>query len=191
MRLTSATLALLLCAVTTGCVNVATTGAQALYNHHSIQKSINDQMTTLHVYQALNDKNDDFKGVNISVATYNSEVLLTGQVRNAWQRDKLENMVKNMSGVQHIYNLVSISNPSSSLTRVSDAWITAKVKAKLIASFDLDATQVKVLTENGTVYLMGILQPDEAQAAVDLARTTDGVQGVVKVFSYIKISHTA
>lgn len=173
-----------------GCVNVATTGAQAFYNHHSIQKSINDQMTTLHVYQALNDKTGDFKDVNISVATYNREVLLAGQVRHEWQKTKLDDIVKNMPNVQHVYNLVTVSNPSSALTRISDAWLTAKVKAKLIASADVDATQIKVMTENGTVYLMGILQPEEAQAAADVARNTAGVQSVVKVFSYINITRT-
>lgn len=169
-----------------GCMNVATTGAQAFYNHTSIQKSLNDQMTTLHVYQALNDK-EGFKGVNISVATYNREVLLAGQVRYEWQKARIDDIVKKMSNVKYVYNLVTISNPSSALTRISDAWLTAKVKAKLITSADVDATQIKVMTENGTVYLMGILQPEEAQAAADVASNTYGVQEVVKLFSYIKI----
>jgi osmotically-inducible protein OsmY len=188
MKLRRIGIVFLMIVATTGCVNVATTGAQAFYNHQSIQKSINDQMTTFHVYQALNNKSHDFKDANISVTTYNNEVLLAGQVRYEWQKAKLDDMVKHMSDVQHVYNLVTIANPSSPLTRLSDAWLTAKVKAKLIASSDVDATQIKVMTENGTVYLMGVLQPGEASAAVDVARSTDGVQGVVKVFSYIMIT---
>lgn len=188
MKLRSISIAILMSVALTGCVNVATTGAQAFYNHQSIQKSLNDQLTTLHVYQALNDKSGDFKGVNVSVTTYNREVLLAGQVRHEWQRRRLDDIVRKMSDVRYVYNLVTVSNPSSALTRLSDAWLTAKVKAKLIASADVDATQIKVMTENGTVYLMGVLQPEEAQAAVDVARTTDGVQGVVKVFSYVNIT---
>jgi len=173
-----------------GCMNVATTGAQAFYNHHNIQKSINDQMTTFHVYQAVNDGQGEFKGSNISVATLNNEVLIAGQVPHAWQKAKLDQLVRGMSKVQHVYNMITVSNPSSQLTRMSDAWLTAKVKAKLIASFDVDASQIKVMTENGMVYLMGVLRREEAQAAVDVVRTTAGVQGVVKVFSYITISRT-
>lgn len=187
MKLGSIGIVILISASLVGCMNVATTGAQAFYNHHSIQKSVGDQMTTLRVYQAMNDKTGDFKDVNVSVTTYNREVLLAGQVPHEWQKARLDNLVKSMPNVKHVYNLVAVSNPSSALTRISDAWLTAKVKAKLIASGDVDATQVKVMTENGTVYLMGILQPEEAQAAVDVASTTDGVLGVVKVFSYIKI----
>ncbi len=187
MKLINIGMTILTSAALAGCMNVATSGAQAVYNHQSITKSINDQMTTFHVYQALDDKSGAFKGANISVATYNQEVLITGQVPHEWQKAKLEKIVRNLPDVKHIYNLVTISTPSSALTRISDAWLTAKVKAKLIASADLDATQIKVMTENGTVYLMGIILPEEADAAVDIARTTDGVQGVVKVFSYIKI----
>lgn len=190
MRQAKVGIIILLSALSIGCVNVATTGASAFYNHRSIQKSLNDQMTTLHVYQAMNNRTDDFKGVNVSVTTYNREVLLAGQVRHEWQRSRLNELVKSMADVEHVYNLVTVSNPSSALTRISDAWLTAKVKAKLIASTDVDATQIKVMTENGTVYLMGVLQPDEAQAAVDVARTTDGVQEVVKVFSYINITRS-
>jgi len=171
------------------CLNVATTGAQAVYNRHSIETNINDQLTTYHVYQAINHKPEFFKDTNVAITTYNNEVLLAGQVPFAWQREKLKEVIKTIPDIDHVYNLVEVSNPTSTLTRISDAWLTAKVKAKLIASADVDATHVKVMTENGTVYLMGILRPDEAQAAVEVARNTDGVQDVVKVFSYIIISH--
>lgn len=171
-----------------GCVNVATTSAQAIYNHHSIEKNLNDQYITMQAYKALSIDNDQFKNANISTATYNGEMLLVGQAPEAWQRTKAEEIVKKIEDVQHVYNLVTIANPSSTLTKISDTWITAKIKAKLIASGDVDGSQVKVVTENGTVYLMGILQPDEAQAAIDLASNTDGVGSVVKIFSYVSIT---
>lgn len=170
------------------CVSAATTGAQAVYNRHSLQNNVNDQLTTVRINQALNFKTNDFRDANIDVATYNKEVLLVGQVPQAWQKEKAEQIAKSVPDVGKVYNLLSVAPPSSGLIRASDAWITSKIKARFIASNDLDATQIKVVTENGTVYLMGVLKPEEADAAVELARTTDGVQSVVKMFSYIHIS---
>ena len=168
-----------------GCVNVATTGASAVYNRQSMQKSWKDQHTTLRIYQSMNYKTDKFKNANISIATLNGEVLLAGQAPERWQKEQAEKIAKETPDVKRVYNLVSVASPSSPLTKISDTWITAKVKAKLLASDDLDATAIKVVTENSTVYLMGILKPEEADAAVELASTTDGVQSVVKIFSYI------
>lgn len=171
-----------------GCYNVLSTGAQVAYNHQSLQKNLNDQLITMHAFQALNYKTDQFKDANISISTFNSEVLLAGQVPKVWQKKKAEQIVKEIPDIKEIHNLLAVESPSSSLTHISDAWITAKVKVQLIASNDLDATTIKVVTENGTVYLMGTLQPSEADAAVDIASHTDGVSSVVKIFSYISIS---
>ena len=172
----------------TSCVNVATTGAQAVYNRRNLQRNFNDQYTSMRIYQAVTHKSNQFKDANISVATYNGEVLLAGQVPEAWQKLKVEQIAKSMPDVTRVYNFVTVASPSSTLVRLSDSWITTKVKAKLIASDDVDASQIKVVTENGTVYLMGVILPDDADAAIDVASNTDGVQSVVKIFSYIKIS---
>jgi len=171
-----------------GCVNVATTGAQAIYNRHDIEKNLKDQYLTLQAYQTLFVKTDQFKNTNISISTYNKEILLAGQVPERWQKIKIENMLKNIPDILRIYNLIQIQSPSSALTRISDTWITTKIKTKLMASNDVDASRVKVVTENGTVFLMGILLPEQASAAVEIASNTSGVQSVVKIFSYMKIS---
>jgi osmotically-inducible protein OsmY len=172
------------------CMNVATTGVQVVYNHHSIQKSLKDQYLSMQVYDALYMRTKEFANTNIAISVYNKEVLLAGQVPHAWQKKKIDKLVKQIPDIERVYNLLAVQNPSSALTRVSDTWITAKVKAKLIASNDIDATQIKVITENGVVYLMGILPPDQALVAVDVARNTDGVLSVVKIFTYMKISKT-
>jgi osmotically-inducible protein OsmY len=171
-----------------GCANVAMSSAQAVYNHHSLQKNFKDQMITMRAYKALNVDNTIFKEANISVAAFHGEVLLVGQAPQHWLKMKAEKTVREIPDVTRIYNVVTIANPSSSLTRMSDAWITAKVKSKIIASDDVDGTQVKVVTENGTVYLMGMLLPSQANAAVVLASSTTGVEKVVKIFTYLRIS---
>lgn len=173
-----------------GCANVAMSGASAVYNRHSIQKNFKDQYVTLQAYKALNVDSKKFKNANISISTFNGDVLLAGQTPEAWQSGQAEEIVKKIPDVGRVYNLMIVASPSSTLKRISDTWITTKIKAKLIASNDVDVTQLKVVTENGTVYLMGILPPSDAQAAVDLASETDGVEKVVKIFSYVKITKT-
>lgn len=171
-----------------GCVNMATTGASAVYNRHTIQKNINDQWITMQVYHTMRYKTDAFKNANIAITTFNNELLLAGQAPEEWQKSKAEEIARRVSGLKKIHNFIDIGSPSSTLTRVSDSWITTKVKSRLIASDDVDATQVKVVTENGTVYLMGTISPAAARTAVDIAKNTSGVKKVIKVFSYIHIN---
>lgn len=171
----------------TGCFNMAMSGASAVYNQHDIRKKFKDNYTTLQAYRSFNEEPKLFKDTNIGITTYNQQVLLTGQVPSPWQRMRAQHLVRQLPDVKHVYNFLAVSNPSSALTRLSDAWLTAKVKAKLIASDYVDATQVKVVSENGTVYLMGIIPIDDADEAVHLASETDGVESVVKIFAYVKI----
>lgn len=172
----------------TGCMDIASTGAQVVYHRQSIQSNVTDQYITYQIYRALYMDTKEFANTNISISTFNNRVLLAGEVPYAWQKEKATQIVKQIPDVEEIHNLVEVKSPSSTLTRMSDAWITTKVKSKLLASNDVDATLIKVVTENGKVYLIGTLLPEQADVAVDLARNTDGVQSVVKVFWYMKIS---
>jgi osmotically-inducible protein OsmY len=115
-------------------------------------------------------------------------VLLTGQVSSEKLRIELGSIVKNVPGVKDVYNQTTVTSPTSPLMHVNDAWITAKIKTQLIAANEIDPSQIKVITEQGTVYLMGIVLPEQADIATEIAKTTSGVEKVVKVFSYIHIS---
>lgn len=172
------------------CSDVAVTGAQMVYNRRSIENNVTDQYRAKRIYQALYLKSDDFNNANITVAVYNNELLLAGQVPEAWQRTKAEELAKKAAAVSEVHNLIAIASPASSLTHMSDAWITTKVKTNLIASSEVDASKVKVVTENGTVYLMGVLPLAEANKAAEIASNTGGVQSVVKVFSYLVSTKT-
>jgi osmotically-inducible protein OsmY len=182
-------LILLTAALLSSCtpVSIASTGAQAVYDHHNIQKKLNDQYITLQAYRKIYNETDRYKDTNISVATLNSEVLLTGEALSPQYKNEVERIVKKIPGVHEVYNHLALSAPSSTLTSMSDTWITTKIKSKLIAAED-DLSQIKVITENGTVYLMGVVQPHEADSAVTLAKNTEGVQEVVKIFYYVRIS---
>jgi osmotically-inducible protein OsmY len=169
--------------------SAVSSGASAVYDRHNLQKGINDQLASMRTYGAIYvDHKNDYKNTHVSVATFNNVVLLTGQVNNRDQKTGIIQLAKNLSGAKEIYNFTTISKPTSAITRVSDSWITSKIKAHLIAINDVDPTQIKVVTENGTVYLMGIIPPRQAEIAVDVARTTAGVQKVVRIFSYLHVS---
>ena len=171
-----------------GCTSVITSGAQAAYGHHDIQNTVQDNMLAVHVDREVHWYTNKYKESNVAVSVFNNRVVLTGQVPSQELHDELTPLVKKVPGVTEVYNLTAISNPVSSLTQLSDSWITTKIKTHIIAEIELDPSKIKVITENGTVYLIGIVFPDDAEIATEIASSTSGVQDVVKIFSYLQIT---
>ncbi len=169
---------------------VAMTGAQALYDHHNLQKKISNHYATLKAYREMRLKNDAFKDTNLSISSFNNVMLITGQAPQAWQKHEIGKLVKKIADDREVYNFAEVTNPISILTELSDAWITTKIKAQYVAADEIDPNLIKVITENGTVYLMGIIPHDEADVAVQIAKETRGVQSVIKLFSYVTVSKT-
>jgi osmotically-inducible protein OsmY len=122
---------------------------------------------------------------HVNIASFNRRVLLTGEVRDAAAKASVEREVRSIEGVQTIDNELEIAGPSSYTSRSSDALITTKVKASLVDMKTISATSFKVVTERGTVYLMGRVTQREGQVAADVARGVSGVQRVVKIFEYL------
>lgn len=179
---------LIMCALS-GCMNAAITGVQVAYNHDHIQKSLSDQYITTLINRKLFRDTDEFDNTNISVSTFHQVVLLTGQVPTQAQHDKITEIVHSIHGIKKIYNLIEISQPIPTLSRIQDSWITTKIKSQLIATNDIDPDQIKVITEHNQVFLMGMILEDQADTAADIARHTDGVKQVVKLFTYLKITN--
>ncbi len=130
-------------------------------------------------------KDESLSGqVHINVASYNGAVLLTGEAPTAEKRAHAEQLVRGVEKVRRIYNEITVAAPSSGLTRSSDTLITTKLKTRMLTEKNFDSGRVKVVTENGTVYLMGLMSQDEAAVATEIARGTSGVQRVVRLFEY-------
>jgi len=123
---------------------------------------------------------------HLNVTSYNTVVLITGETPSEDIRNRVVNIVREIPKVSHVYNEVTIAAPSSWTSRSSDSLITSKVKTNLLTVDDFDGTRVKVVTDKGVVYLMGILTRPEADIATGEAQRTGGVQKVVKLFQYIK-----
>jgi osmotically-inducible protein OsmY len=126
-----------------------------------------------------------FDDAHIAIVSYNGYVLLAGQVGTEALKAKATEVVRQIHGVRRIYNELQIASPSSAMTRSSDTWITAKVKSWLLGRSDTEGLRVKVLTENGVVYLMGLVTREEAERISDAAASISGVQRVVRLFELV------
>ncbi|RLQ23716.1 BON domain-containing protein [Seongchinamella sediminis] len=129
--------------------------------------------------------NDAFDNAHLVIVSYNGYVLIAGQVPTQAMKDQATQVVRKVRGVRRIYNELEIAAPSSAMTRTSDTWITSKVKAFMLASSDIQGQRVKVVTENGVVYLMGLATRAEAERIATEAASTSGVQRVVKLFELL------
>ena len=126
-----------------------------------------------------------FDKSHVVVVSYNGYVLLAGQVNSETLKAMATDVVRDIRGVRRIYNELEIAAPSSLMTRTSDTWITAKVKSWLLGASDIEGTRVKVLTEDGVVYLLGLATKDEIERISDSAAGISGVQRVVRLFEVI------
>ena len=122
---------------------------------------------------------------HINVTSYNRQVLLTGEVPSAQDKQLAEQVVSKVDNVRAIVNEISVLGNSTFSQRSSDSLVTGRVKAGMVDAKDLFANAFKVVTERGTTYLMGRVTQREANRATDIARATDGVQKVVRVLEVI------
>jgi osmotically-inducible protein OsmY len=122
---------------------------------------------------------------HIIVTSFNSVVLLAGQVNSEELRLLAATTVAKIHNVKRVHNELVVAGATSMVARSNDTWITTKVKSKMLAASNIEGQRIKVVTENGVVYLMGIVSREEADRAAELARKTAGVQKVVRIFEYI------
>ena len=145
---------------------------------------IEDQAIEIKAYRAIAADKELDEQTHINITSYNTAVLVTGESPVDEMRQKIVSIVSAVDKVKHVYNEITIAAPSSMVSRSSDVYITTKVKTKLFADKILSGLVIKVNTEKGVVYLMGIVSQEEAEIATNIARETGGVQKVVKLFQY-------
>lgn len=125
------------------------------------------------------------KKIHVNVTSYNGIVLVTGEVLTEELRQQVIDVVRNLPDVKRVHNELAVSQLTTFESRSGDTWITSKVKSQMLSTKELKSTLVKVVTENDTVFLMGIVTEKEADMAVEVARNVEGVKRVVKIFEYI------
>ncbi|MCW5589796.1 MAG: BON domain-containing protein [Legionellales bacterium] len=171
-----------------GCVAVFVAGAAAgglmVYDRRSIKTFTQDNQIQSEVFNRVNQIPAVKNQCHVVVAAFNHAVLITGQVPNPELNSQILEIARTTPMVRHVYNELEAIAPTSSITRTSDSWITTKVRSMMLSRKGLSSSQIKVVTENGVVYLMGIVTANQANLAVDTARRVAGVQKVVKLFEY-------
>ncbi len=161
--------------------------ALGIHDRRTFGTVIDDQSLEFQGAQLLRSM-PELKEAHVNVTSYNLSLLLTGEVPNAEAGLLAEKQLTGLSGINRVYNELVVASPSSLTTRTADTLTTSKVKAALIKVNvkGFDPTRVKVVTERGIVYLMGLLTQAEAAAVVDVVREVYGVQEIVRLFEYIQ-----
>ena len=181
--------AIFACALTlSGCIPLVIGGVAATASVATDRRSAGAQLDD----ELIEDKTavqvlERFKGndVHVNVTSYNGNVLLTGEVPFDSVKTDIGEIAGRMPKVRSVQNDLLVGAATGLGSRSNDTLITSKVKARFVESNQFQINHVKVVTERGIVYLLGIVRPAEGNAAAEIARTTSGVQRVVKVFEYI------
>jgi osmotically-inducible protein OsmY len=171
-----------------GCIPLAITavgaGAMVATDRRTTGTQLDDELIETKIAGAIHER---FKGEYHAVSTsYDGIVLLTGQVPSAGDKAQIVEIARTTPKVRSVQDELVVGPVASARIRTNDALITSKVKARFLEASLFNANHVKVVTEQNVVYLMGVVRQDEADDAVKIARTTSGVQRVVKVFEYFK-----
>jgi len=174
-----------------GCGALLLGGATAIsvaHERRSLRTVLEDEYTEHSVARILTDNPDINRHSRIAATSYNHWVLLTGQAETQSIRDRFARKVARLPKVRKVIDEVTIGPVVSFARESEDALITSRVKLAL-TKIDIpgfDATRVKIVTEAGTVFLMGLVYPQEGKAAAEKARYVPDVIKVVKLFEYIE-----
>lgn len=179
---------LALTATLTGCAKIisVTTSEpiQISTNKRTLGTKINDQQLETIARVNLNNTSKQLEDAHINIDSFNGIVLLTGQVPNEQLRTLAGDTVGKINSVRQVHNELTAGAATTFQERSKDSWITTKIKTKLIAS-SIQSRRILIITEAKTVFLMGLVSRYEADRITNVAKNTDGVKQVVKVFEYV------
>lgn len=178
---------LLISSLLTGCVVAVVAGAAAglvVYDRRSLTMLESDTRI-FHIVHTAIVKNPRFRDSHIVVSSFNEVVLLVGQTPSKELRIIAEKIAQNTPHVRRVYDEITVSYPTMLTQRTKDTWITSQVRSLMLTRKGLESGSIRIVTENGVVYLMGIATHEQANISVSVARQINGVQKVVKVFQYI------
>lgn len=150
----------------------------------SFGRFIDDEIIETYVGANLLKANPGYEAAHLSVVSFNGIVLLVGQVKSEQLLNEASSIASQVRNVKRVHNELTVSGPISIPARTNDTWLKTKIKSSMLATKGINPLEVKVVVENGVVYLMGLVDKPQADLAVRIARQTYGVQKIVKVFEY-------
>ena len=168
-------------------VGVAAAGGAAGHDRRSFGRVVDDSAIELGIYDNLNKDKELALKNNVEIVVYNGVVLMVGEVRTQELKERAEGKVREIDGVDRVVNELRVEPSPGMISATRDKWITGRAKVALLDIVDMpdfDPSRVNVTTENGVVYLMGLVSRHEADRVVEVVRDIGGVERVVKVFDY-------
>jgi len=173
-----------------GCVPLVIGGAGAaayssLEDRRSTGTQIEDESIEVRASNRISDRFGST--VHVNVTSYNRIALLTGEVPDERAKGEVEKIVRAVPNVRDVTNDLQVAGISSMVSRGNDSYLTTKVRGRLLDTKRVSQAHIKVVSEAGVVYLMGVVTEQEADEAVEIVRNTGGVRKVVKVFEYCKV----
>lgn len=176
---------------TVSCTSIiaGTTGDQGIQEDPSERTTgavVEDQSIETKVAVNMKSQEPAFRDSHFDVISHNGVVLLVGQVESEQLKNSATNIASQASSkIKRIHNELEVTTNSSFMTRSNDTWIATKVRTLMFTDSEVPSSQVRVIAENGAVYLMGLINSIDGDSAANLARNVSGVTKVVKVFEYI------
>ena len=162
-----------------GCTN------GALEYEDSPYSRLDDERNETLALKNIRAAHPDLKDAHINVNSFKGYVLISGQVSSEELIGLTTEVVDRMRNVEKVHNELVVAGPTSIISRTNDSFLSTKVRAQLASSTDLQSNRLMVVTENGVVYLMGVVTRQEANLAVEETRQVYGIQKIVKVFDYL------
>jgi osmotically-inducible protein OsmY len=182
-------LAAIVCALSlSACTSILTATAEGPIvedpGSRTLGSYIDDQIIETKISVNISKTDPALQSAPIDVNCHNGIVLLTGQVDSEELKLKAGDVANKLRKVRKVHNELVVAPPISLLASSNDSWISTKVKSKMSLESTLDASRIKVITENGVVYLMGLVSRTESEISARIASETGGVQKVIRVFEY-------
>ena len=183
-------MALTLCLSLSGCSSVINASREAPIDDdrgtRTLGSKIDDSLIETKVAVNVAKASPDLdQNSHIVVSSFNGVVLLAGQTPRADLKSLAEQTAGQVQKIKKVHNELQVLQPSSLLARNNDAWLTTKIKTQMLTDSSIPGSRIKVITENGIVYMLGLLTQAEANRATNLVQGVSGVQKIVKLFEYI------
>lgn len=171
------------CTTVTGVTNPGTIDEN--YSQRTLGAQVEDESIETKIAHNLRRSDARLGDARINVDSYNGIVLLTGQVPSEELKQKANEVALEVRNVRDVHNELSIAANLPASQRLSDTWINTRIRTTLAADESIDTGQLRFITENATVYIMGMVTRAEADRIVDAVADVGGIQRIVKVFDYL------
>jgi len=162
----------------------AAAGVAVINDRRTANTILEDQSIEIKIANAIRADEELASQSHIAIVSYNHVVLLLGQTPEKRLREQAVSLARQAEKVKRVHNEITIAQPTSYKVRNNDAWLTAKVKTKLLGEEDLASLHVKVVTENSVAYLLGWITREEGNDIARVVQQVKGIKAVVKVFEY-------